>query len=84
MKTGQPVVEETTSNKGNGGNKGKKKKKHKLIEYKRSDTSKYCWSCGAWNHKSAQCKRKRSGHKNEATLQNKMNGSTFLCDVTQY
>ena len=92
MKTSRPVVKETTSNEGNGGNKGKKKKERKCIEskssdttieYKRTDTSKYCWSCSIWNHKSAQCKRKRTVHKNEATLQNKMNGSTLLCGVTQ-
>jgi len=61
MKKCQPVVNENTSNggnRGNGSNGGEKKQNRKHIEYKCSNTSKYCWLCSAWNHMSAQCKRK--------------------------
>jgi hypothetical protein len=56
------------------GTKGKGKKKRKRL-----DTSKYCWSCGAWNHLSVDCRFKKDGHKDNATFANKMNGSTYYC-----
>ena len=56
-----------------GGNGRRKKRK------KRLDTSKYCWSCGAWNHLSINCRFKKDGHKDNATFNNKMNGSTYYC-----
>ena len=46
---------------------------------KRTDTSKYCWSCGAWNHTSSTCRFKKTGHQDNATFKNKMNGSTAHC-----
>ena len=52
MKTYQPVNDKDTSK---GGKPGKRKRQQR----KRIDTSKYCWSCGAWNHKSIQCKQKK-------------------------
>ena len=37
----------------------------------------YCWSCGSRsNHKGKDCKKKKEGHKDEATENNKMGGST--------
>ena len=56
-----------------GGKGGRKKRK------KRLDTSKYCWSCGAWNHLGINCRFKKDGHKDDATFNNKMNGSTYYC-----
>ena len=56
-----------------GGNGRRKKRK------KRHDTSKYCWSCGAGNHLSLNCRFKKDGHKDNATFNNKMNGSTYYC-----
>ena len=47
--------------------------------YTRKDTSKYCWSHGACGHPGCECKNKKPGHKDEATFDNKMGGSTFLC-----
>ena len=76
MKTYQPVNDKDTSK---GGKPGKRKRQQR----KRIDTSKYCWSCGAWNHMSVQCKRENAGHKGEATLQDKMNSSTYYCRITQ-
>jgi hypothetical protein len=43
------------------------------------DRSKYCWTHGAWNHHSKDCFKPREGHKKEATLENKMGGSTKKC-----
>jgi hypothetical protein len=42
----------------------------------------YCWSCGITTNlqcTSTSCNRQKEGHKTEATLQNKMNGSTECC-----
>jgi hypothetical protein len=42
----------------------------------------YCWSHGTTSnlrHHSKTCKRQKEGHQHEATLQNKMNGSTERC-----
>ena len=46
---------------------------------RRTDTRFYCWSCGAWNHKSKDCKRKKDGYKDDATFDNKMGSSTYYC-----
>ena len=37
----------------------------------------YCWSCGACcYHDSAKCRSKKDGHQGDASVENKMNGST--------
>ncbi|GFH49736.1 hypothetical protein CTEN210_06212 [Chaetoceros tenuissimus] len=36
----------------------------------------YCWTHGACNHKSPECRNKAEGHKDEATKNNRMGGST--------
>lgn len=75
LKDIQGEIKESKNNTSNGENqkpKGKRKRK-------RTDKSKYCWSCGAWNHTSAQCRFKKPGHKDNATFSDKMNGSTFCC-----
>ena len=41
----------------------------------------YCWSHGAGNHKSCDCRNKKFGHKNDATFENKMGGSNAYCKV---
>jgi len=46
----------------------------------RYDTSKYCSSCGAWNHNSKDCFRKGPNHNDNATFENKMGGSTYYCE----
>ena len=39
----------------------------------------YCWSCGDFcYHSSPRCRSKKPGHKDEATRDNKMEGSTNL------
>ena len=49
----------------------------------RYNTSKYCWTCGAGNHLSKDCRCKADGHKDEATFKNKMNGSTEFCQIAE-
>jgi len=46
---------------------------------------KYCWSHGLCNHKGSECTNRREGHKVEATLFNRFNGSeknvpNYLCN----
>ena len=50
--------------------------------YTRNDVTCYCWTHGSCLHKGADCKRKREGHKKEATFINKMGGSTYYCAAT--
>ena len=40
---------------------------------------KYCWTHGNCAHDSRKCNSKGTGHKNEATFQNKMGGSEKNC-----
>ena len=54
------------------------KKKRLRQQY---NTSCYCWLCGAGNHSSKDCKMKKDGHKNEATFQHMMGGSSDYCQV---
>ena len=39
----------------------------------------YCWSHGCCNHWSRHCNNKNPGHKNEATLKQRMGGSNYTC-----
>ena len=39
----------------------------------------YCWSHGMCGHKSAVCRNKKDGHKDEATKENRMGGSNRGC-----
>ena len=45
----------------------------------RKDTSKYCWTHGASNHASLECERRAPGHRDKATLTNRMGGSSAYC-----
>ena len=47
--------------------------------FDRAVTDKYCWTHGACNHPSEQCRRKAPGHRDEATMANKLNGSKAFC-----
>ena len=49
----------------------------------RVNKSKYCHTHGSCAHKSKFCKNKRPGHKNEATFEDKMNGSTAYCQAVE-
>ena len=46
---------------------------------KRRNISKYCWSHGACSHTSFECTKRRDGHKEDATSENKKGGSTYYC-----
>ena len=39
----------------------------------------YCWSHGGCGHLGGCCRDKKDGHKDEATFENKMGGSTANC-----
>ena len=41
--------------------------------------NKYCWTHGRCNHTSNSCESKAPGHQNEATMENKIGGSTYGC-----
>jgi hypothetical protein len=41
--------------------------------------NKYCWTHGRGNHEGPNCNSKCPGHKDEATMENKMGGSTYGC-----
>ena len=46
---------------------------------RRRNISKYCWSHGACSHTSFECTKRRDGHKEDATSENKKGGSTYYC-----
>ena len=46
---------------------------------RRRNVSKYYWSHGACTHASRDCKKKKPGHKDDATFDDKMGGSTYYC-----
>ena len=50
--------------------------------FNRRTTNKYCWTHGGCAHNSAECKAKATGHKDEATFENKMGGSKAFCTVS--
>ena len=41
----------------------------------------YCWTHGACGHPSHKCRNEKSGHQDNATFDNRMNGSTYFCRV---
>ena len=45
----------------------------------RKDITKYCWTHGACGHNGTICRAKAPGHKDEATLTNRMDGSNARC-----
>ena len=69
---------------GGGGGGGRNRKPLPPAQGTDSEGNKttYCWSHGITtnlHHNSKGCKRPKEGHKEEATLQNKLGGSTELC-----
>ena len=47
--------------------------------FNRSQTDKYCWTHGACGHASSVCRAPASGHKQDATFENRMGGSNAFC-----
>ena len=41
----------------------------------------YCWTHGAGNHTSTDCRNKKEGHKDNATFSNRMGGSKSYCKL---
>ena len=50
---------------------------------KRRNLTHYCWTHGAGNHKSSDCRNKKEGHQDDATLKNRMGGSNFYCKAAK-
>ena len=46
---------------------------------RRIPRDKYCWTHGRTGHTGTQCRERDEGHKEEATFENKMGGSTHGC-----
>ena len=44
--------------------------------------NKYCWTHGCCNHRGADCNNKAPGHKDEATIENKIGGSCYACPTS--
>ena len=72
----QESMANNSNNNNNNSNNGGR------TQRQRRNTAKYCWSHGACAHKSAECTKIRDGHKVDATMANKMGGSTRYCDTT--
>ena len=49
----------------------------------RHKKSKYCYTHGACAHEGKFCKKTRQGHKDDATFDNKMGGSTVYCQAVE-
>ena len=49
----------------------------------RHNKSKYCYTHGACAHEGKFCKKKRQGHKDDATFDDKMGGSTAYCQAVE-
>ena len=43
----------------------------------------YCWTHGACAHPSHLCRNKKEGHRDDATLDNKLGGSVYFCKVAE-
>jgi len=41
--------------------------------------NKYCWTHGRCNHQGSDCRNKAPGHKDDASMLDKMGGSTYAC-----
>ena len=50
------------------------KRKRRVMEH-------YCWTHGAGNHKSSDCRNKKEGHKDSASFSNRMGGSKSYCKL---
>ena len=46
--------------------------------------NKYCWTHGCCNHRGADCNNKAPGHKDEATIENKIGGSCYACPTSTW
>ena len=47
--------------------------------FERAVRNRYCWTHGACNHPSNQCRRKAPDHRDEATMENRLGGSNAFC-----
>ena len=56
------------------------------IQKNRAGHTKYCYSHGLCNHTSKKCRNKKEGHNDDATLKNRMGGSSLavMDDVGAY
>lgn len=66
------------NNNSNQRDQNQQRKRRNQIQY---NVLKYFWLCGATNHPSQFCKKKKSSHKSEATFSNRIGGLTEYCQV---
>ena len=52
--------------------------------HKRWNTSKCCWSHGAWAHHGKTCRNKKDGHRDEASFNNELGGSLDFCSKNKW
>ena len=71
----------TKDNERKNNKKNKKPQSDNTKKRSRYNTSKYCWSCGAGNHSSSDCNRRKSGHKSDATFQHMKKGCSDYCQI---
>ena len=55
-------------------NDNRRTKSRRVVDY-------YCWTHGAGNHKSGDCRNKKDGHKDNANFGNRMGGSDAYCKM---
>ena len=65
---------QNTGNQNGGGRERVNRRTPDDATFNRRDITKYCHTHGACNHTSSECNRKAPGHKNTATLTNRMGG----------
>ena len=59
----------------NNSNNNRNRNRRRNNRNQRTITMRYCWSCGWCTHDGAHCRVKKNGHKEEATVDNRMGGS---------
>ena len=60
-------------------NKGKNSRTDTINPKTGQAWKRYCWTCGCCTHWGKNCPNTKSGHKDEATFKNRMNGSNENC-----
>ena len=79
----QQVPNNNTDGNHNGGGRTRQNRRTPdNATFNRRDKTKYCHTHGACNHTSSECNRKAPGHKNTATMTNRMGGSNAFCEPT--
>ena len=86
MMTNQTSTQGNNNRTGNSDNNNRDRRRQPQktpddATFNRYNTSKYCWTHGACNHDSNQCRAKAQGHQDSATLDNRKGGSNAFCSA---